>query len=190
MAFRPRIPLSFLLLSLSLAILFATFSTSAAADGEEDPELRQCLHQCRSQGHFDEAQRERCERACHKYYEKKHGGGNSEREKKLWECEQRCEGRERERCRWECRERYGEGENPYVFEEEHFSTSIETKEGSLRLVQRFDERSNLLEGIRDYRLSIVEANPHTFALPSHGDAEAVWYVLHGEHPEILKVLKK
>lgn len=196
MAFKAKLPLATLLL-LALSLL-------SQASAKDDPELQQCLHQCRQQRHFDKSQQERCERACRDYYEQKHGGGggggrieerSTDPERELRECRRQCDRREGEQqqewCREHCRERYEEekggrgrgrrGEdNPYVFgEEEHFSTSIETQQGKVRVLQRFDERSEFLEGIRKYRLSILEADPHTFALPSHGDAEVVLYVSQG-----------
>lgn len=152
-----KLPLATILIA--LLSLFSTILLSQAS-AKKDPELQQCLQQCRQQRHFDKSQQERCERACRESYEE--GGRDGS-----W-------GEEEEAGR-------GGHDNPYVFDqEEHFSTSIETQEGKVRVLQRFDERSEFLEGIRRYRLSILEADPHTFALPSHGDADVVLYVSQGK----------
>lgn len=132
--------------------------------------------------------------------EEEGGSKNKDPERELRECRRQCNRREGERekewCGEHCRQRYvvegrghdqeeeeerwgreGEGDNPYVFE--NFSTVIETQQGNVGILQRFDERSELLEGIRGYRLSILEADPYSFVLPSHGDAEVISFVSQG-----------
>lgn len=73
-------------------------------------------------------------------------------------------------------------ENPYVFEDKHFEGGGETEtvgEGRVRILQKFTERSELLRGIENYRVSIVEANPSSFVIPMHFDAEIVLFVAEG-----------
>lgn len=91
--------------------------------------------------------------------------------------------REREEGRYyeseeEREEEYGES-NPYVFDDEHFGERVETGEGRIRVLQRFTQRSELLRGIDNYRVSLVEANPSTFVSPSHFDAEIILFVAEG-----------
>lgn len=79
--------------------------------------------------------------------------------------------------------RYEEGEqgkNPYVLQEHHFRAKVESPHGRVRVLPKFTEWSNLLRGIENYRLSILEAEPQTFVIPNHWDAEAVVFVVQGK----------
>ncbi|KAJ8547543.1 hypothetical protein K7X08_011129 [Anisodus acutangulus] len=75
-------------------------------------------------------------------------------------------------------EKYGEN-NIYVFEDQHFITGIKTQHGRVRVLPKFTERSKLLKGIENYRFAILEANPQTFVVPNHWDADAVLFVAQG-----------
>ncbi|XP_048140828.1 vicilin Cor a 11.0101-like isoform X2 [Rhodamnia argentea] len=107
------------LLSLSLVL--------AVASAKQDPELKQCRHQCKVQQQFTEEQKRQCEQRCDDYYRQKQerereegreGGGQRSVEddrKKLKECQQQCErreqkGRSREQCQQRCVEAYGRKE--------------------------------------------------------------------------------
>ncbi|KAL5702233.1 hypothetical protein ACHQM5_027474 [Ranunculus cassubicifolius] len=72
-----------------------------------------------------------------------------------------------------------ENENPYLFRQERFQTKIKSQEGKIRVLERFNSRSILLKGIKNYRISIFEANPNTVMLPNHWDANSVCMVLNG-----------
>ncbi|XP_038898840.1 vicilin Jug r 6.0101-like [Benincasa hispida] len=144
-------------------LLFLLFLTAACL-ASKDPELKQCKHQCKVQRQFDEQQRRDCERSCDEYYKMK---------------------KERERGKGRNYEREEEGDdddeekNPYVFEDKHFEGKVETGEGRIRVLQKFTQRSELLRGIENFRVSIVEANPSTFVIPTHFDAEILLFVAQG-----------
>lgn len=69
--------------------------------------------------------------------------------------------------------------NPYVFEDHHFTTRLETEQGNIRVLQKFTDRSDLFRGIEKYRVAILEAEPQTFIIPNHWDADALIYVVNG-----------
>ncbi|XP_078436370.1 vicilin Cor a 11.0101-like [Wolffia australiana] len=146
---RPTLSLLFL-----LSFFLLAFSFNA-----EDPELKTCKHHCRQQRQFSESEKRECELRCEEYA----------RERR--EYNPRREGEERER--WE-----GE-RNPYFFDRESFQHRIRSEHGSVRVLERFTQRSELLRWIEKYRLGIMEANPNAFVLPHHLDADAVFYVIQG-----------
>jgi hypothetical protein len=149
MALKARLPLPLLLFSL-------LFVTAALALPKEDPELKKCKHKCKDERQFDEQQRRDCKRSCEeKVRERQQEGGNDSEES------------------------YGEEENPYVFQDEHFESRVKTEEGRVQVLENFAKRSKLLSGIENFRLAILEANPHTFISPAHFDAELVLFVAKG-----------
>lgn len=86
------------------------------------------------------------------------------------------------------RRQEGEGEenitevkydNPYVFRREDFVTTVKSDHGGFYVLPGFTNRSPLLRGVENYRLSIIEANPQTFISPSHWDADTILYVANG-----------
>ncbi|XP_062112535.1 vicilin Cor a 11.0101-like [Humulus lupulus] len=169
---------------LSLLILLLLFvvvpSSSVDVSVQKDPELKQCRHQCTHQTGFDEAQKSQCEQKCKEYIrdkreqERRERGGRDEKED-----ESHYNRKEREETR------SGEGErvterSPYVFEEEHFETSIKTEEGRVHILRKFTEKSKLLKGIENYRVGFLEANPSAFIAPVHLDADCVFFVATGK----------
>ncbi|XP_075492093.1 vicilin Cor a 11.0101-like [Primulina tabacum] len=123
--------------------------------------LRECVKGCETQRG---QQRERCQSSCQKEYEK-------ERE--------RYEGNERQEEEGE--EKQQHEENPYVFKDHHFVTGPQTQHGRVRILQKFTDRSKkLFRGIENYRLAIYEADPLTFVVPNHWDAEALVFVAKGK----------
>lgn len=128
---------------------------------KQDPELKQCKHQCEQQQQYDEREKRTCKRQCEDYYREKHGGGGGGGDVNIKEEEEEESG------------------DPYVFNEQHFRTMARSQEGRIGVLQRFSERSELLKGIDNYRLAILEANPHTFLLPNHKDAELIFFVMKG-----------
>lgn len=133
-------------------------------------------------------------------------------EEQFKECRSRCGRQERgqqrqlceHRCRWQLekqqRERGGGGDernlekeyeeeresrNPYLFEKQRFNTKFKTEEGHIKVLPRFSKKSDLLQGIDNYRLAVLEANPNTFVLPHHSDAESLFFVVGGELSRVL-----
>lgn len=68
-------------------------------------------------------------------------------------------------------------ENPYVFEEQDWSTVIKSEHGQVEVLHKFNH--TLLQGINNFRLSVLVANPRAFFLPAHWDADAVIFVSQG-----------
>ncbi|EXB22118.1 Sucrose-binding protein [Morus notabilis] len=159
---------------LSLVILSVLVLTASLASATQDPELKQCRHQCKHQRGFEEEQRQQCEQRCEEYIrEKKH----REREEEGYSRRSR-ESREEEEEKEESGERI-EQNNPYLFEAEHFDTSVRTEEGRVHILKKFTERSKLLKGIENYRVGFLEANPHAFVAPVHFDADVIFFVASG-----------
>ncbi|XP_073005615.1 vicilin Cor a 11.0101-like [Typha latifolia] len=163
--------------------------------GQRGEQRQQCKLQCEKRYQQEKQQRQERER------------GTEDREdpqERLQECKQRCYqqhqgSQKQQQCTRRCEERYsgererGTGsnpyqgeeeeewtqENPYVFDRQSFRHRVRTEHGHIRVLKRFDEKSNLLSGIANYRLAIFEADPHAFVLPNHGDADCVCYVVKG-----------
>ncbi|GMI98756.1 hypothetical protein HRI_003544900 [Hibiscus trionum] len=123
--------LSVVILILSVAALF-----SGLAFAKQDPELKQCSHQCRVQQQFDEEQKEKCVSKCEEYHrEKKERESVKEHEfdpdRKLRECQSRCmgqgQGEARQLCRFRCQQRL-EREHDGRWEEEGKKQTKEYKE--------------------------------------------------------------
>ncbi|KAL5078167.1 hypothetical protein RYX36_017151 [Vicia faba] len=68
-----------------------------------------------------------------------------------------------------------------------FQTLFENDNGHIRLLQKFDERSKILENLQNYRLLEYKSKPHTIFLPQLTDADFILVVLSGK--AILTVLK-
>ncbi|KNA10303.1 hypothetical protein SOVF_145560 [Spinacia oleracea] len=73
-----------------------------------------------------------------------------------------------------------EAVNPYYFNSKSFESRYSTREGHMKVLQRFSEKSNLLLGIDRFRIGIYEANPNTFMLPHHWDADSVLFFIKGK----------
>ncbi|KAK4478107.1 hypothetical protein RD792_017372 [Penstemon davidsonii] len=123
------------------------------------------------------------------------------------QCQSRCGiqefGEQRQLCQQKCQLQYGERKreqskehgggsdvinprkeqetrnNPYFFDSQRFDSKYKTEEGHIKVLERFSKRSELLRGIENYRLAVLEANPNTFVVPHHKDAESVFVVLGG-----------
>ncbi|KAF3436270.1 hypothetical protein FNV43_RR23362 [Rhamnella rubrinervis] len=70
-------------------------------------------------------------------------------------------------------------ENPYFYENEDFETLVKTEEGRIQVLPKFTDSSESLQGIENYRLGFLEANPHAFVMPAHLDADSVYLVVQG-----------
>ncbi|KAJ9543030.1 hypothetical protein OSB04_022737 [Centaurea solstitialis] len=73
-----------------------------------------------------------------------------------------------------------ESNNPYVFEDRHFTARLESQLGNVRVLQKFNGPIGDFPGIEEYRVGFLEAEPETFIIPNHWDAEAVLFVVNGE----------
>ncbi|KAL2323528.1 hypothetical protein Fmac_027907 [Flemingia macrophylla] len=152
---------------LYLAAITALAFCMGDTETEEDPELTTCKHQCQQQSQYTEHDKQTCIQRCDRYHYSK-----QKREKQIQE-----EGKEQE-SQQEGDEK--EDENPYVFDESSFDTKVETDGGRIRLLQKFTEKSKLLQGIENFRLAIVEAKAHTFMPPRHFDSEVVLFIMQGQ----------
>ncbi|XP_050235909.1 vicilin Pis v 3.0101-like [Mercurialis annua] len=133
-----------------------------------DPQkrLRECQQQCeRSQ---EGQQKSLCRHRCQQTYERERGR------------EEEQPGRRERGSEDEDEDNAEQDENPYVFEEKHFTKTVDSRHGKIHVLQRFDKRSKLLRGIENYRVGIIEANPQTFVSPSHWDADGVLFVANGQ----------
>ncbi|XP_010938562.1 vicilin Cor a 11.0101 [Elaeis guineensis] len=130
--------------------------------------VEECLSKCKESFfyHQDRQLLEKCEQICFDKYDGSHGEG--------------IEKKEGEQQR-------GEGQNRYCYGEENFEYWMKSELGHFKVLERFTERFKLLQGIGNFRLAILEANPRTFVLPSHMDAEELFYVMEGRG--VLNVLE-
>ncbi|KAI3469600.1 hypothetical protein Pfo_026263 [Paulownia fortunei] len=135
-----------------------------------DPEqqYKKCQSKCGRQEPGQ--QRQYCQQKCEWEYEKQKreqgrelGGGDETNPRKESEEEEKQESK-----------------NPYFFESQRFGSKYRTQEGHIKVLERFSKKSELLQGIENYRLAILEANPNTFVLPHHCDAESVFVVVGGK----------
>nr|CAA44873.1 vicilin-like storage protein [Picea glauca] len=70
-------------------------------------------------------------------------------------------------------------ENPYVFHSDSFRTRASSEAGEIRALPNFGEVSELLEGIRKFRVTCIEMKPNTVMLPHYIDATWILYVTRG-----------
>lgn len=154
---------------LCLVILLLSVMVASVAFAKQDPELKQCKHQCGQQQGFEDQQKLRCERECDDYIRQK-----KEREKQ--EQGRGEHGGPTEEIR---QEQQQQQENPYVFDDEHFETRVKTEEGRIRVLPKFTNRFEFLRGIENYRLGFIEAKPLAFVSPAHFDADSVYLVVQG-----------
>ncbi|XP_057519656.1 vicilin Cor a 11.0101-like [Amaranthus tricolor] len=169
--------INILLLIFSLLVLFASLSLGRFA---EDQELQQCQHQCKQQRQFDSKDRHECERACERYIKEKERREKEHDQERERRSRDEIVGRREEEEEEEEEQVGGESGAPYVFDEQHFETKFREQEGYVRVLKRFSKRSRLLEGIENYRVLIFAANPQTFVVPNHWDADVVLFVAQGE----------
>ncbi|KAM1874346.1 hypothetical protein ACFX13_008080 [Malus domestica] len=173
---------------LVVCLLLSAFFLSAFAVAVtlEDPELKQCKHQCKHQRGFEEWQKQQCERKCEDYIKQKR---EQEDQRRRWEGGGGGGGggeggsfyiREREEFEGRGQQQQQQGdENPYFFEDQHFETRVQTEEGRVQVLQKFNERSDLLRGIENFRVGFLVTEPHAFVAPTHLDADCVLFVCQG-----------
>jgi hypothetical protein len=77
-------------------------------------------------------------------------------------------------------EQHEDRRRPYVFDRRSFGRTARSEHGSIRALPPFhDASSELLRGVRDYRVAVLEANPRSFVVPAHTDADTIGYVVQG-----------
>ncbi|KAI3947011.1 hypothetical protein MKW98_003574 [Papaver atlanticum] len=154
---------SYTLILFSLISIFLLSATLSLC--HHDHNLRQCRERCEQKQKY---QQQRCLRDCQEKY-----GGTG------WEStEEETERSDEHNSRWE--EQQQQQNNPYFFDKESFNEWFRTQDGYFSVSQKFSEKSKLLRGFDNYRLSFFEANPRTFVVPSHIDAEYIFYVVKGK----------
>ncbi|ONK74342.1 uncharacterized protein A4U43_C03F5250 [Asparagus officinalis] len=136
----------------------------------QDPErrLQECQQECSERHQGRRHEQVQCQRQCQQRYE--------EEQRQRRERDDANPRREEEEEGEETRA----GQNPYVFQSESFRHRVRTEHGNIRVLQNFAQKSKLLVGIANYRIVMLEANPNTFVVPTHLDAEVVIYVVRGE----------
>lgn len=140
---------------------------------DPEQEYKRCRERCQ-EGEQGRREEQLCESECE---ERRQQQQQQEREREEFEQHKVYK---REGFRGEEEEEEEESGNPYVFEEEHFTTKFKTQEGRVRVLQKFNKRSKLFKGIENFRVMIFEANPQTFIIPNHWDADAVFFVAQGK----------
>ncbi|XP_065019020.1 vicilin Cor a 11.0101-like [Musa acuminata AAA Group] len=107
-----------------------------------------------------------------------------EKKRCVMECRGIPEQQQRKLCVHRCLDHSGEQEsgrehNPYYFGRRSYQQWSRTEHGRLEVLERFARRSDHLLGVDNYRLAVLEAEPQTFIMPCHWDAEQVVYVMQG-----------
>ena len=127
-------------------------------------EFQQCLQRCKEEG--DQRVPLECLQRCVEQQQQQQGRGMGQEENPHRE----SRGSE---------EMQSQRNNPYYFHSQSLQSHFKSEHGHIRSLERFTERSDLLRGIENYRLLFLEANPNTFVLPHHIDAESVVVVVNG-----------
>nr|ACB05815.1 conglutin beta [Lupinus angustifolius] len=69
--------------------------------------------------------------------------------------------------------------NPYHFSSNRFQTYYRNRNGQIRVLERFNQRTNRLENLQNYRIIEFQSKPNTLILPKHSDADFILVVLNG-----------
>ncbi|KAI4304048.1 hypothetical protein MLD38_039612 [Melastoma candidum] len=170
-------------------------SAGAHQRGYKEEKLDMCLGRCKEILSARERRRD--------WEREREVDGNGGDDQCTRKCERYGKGQERQLCRFRCSRRGGPGGkpaflnnhlltnyyggrgrgegrmNPYYFPADRFRTLYGSREGEVRVLERFDEGSELLKGLKNVRLAVLEADPGTFVLPHHTDADCVFVVLNG-----------
>ncbi|XP_024029190.1 vicilin [Morus notabilis] len=146
---------------------------------QEGEKFRRCQQRCQEQQHVQERRRE-CQQECERKYREEERRERRRRDddddEEMYNPEREREGEERER---EISPR-SEGENPYHFRSHRLQSRYRTEEGHLKVLEMLSRRSELLKGLKNYRIVVLEANPNTFVVPHHCDADSVLVVTRGK----------
>ncbi|XAR61182.1 hypothetical protein NMG60_11034815, partial [Bertholletia excelsa] len=111
--------------------------------------------------------RERCQEEFRREQEERGQGGHGN---------QRDPERQLQHCRQKCRSESAGTEQAIRFRGPSFHYQFKTQHGRVWILQRFTERSSFLHGVENYRMAILEADPQTLIVPTHFDAEAIFFV--------------
>ncbi|CAN4091293.1 unnamed protein product [Withania somnifera] len=132
--------------------------------------------------------------------------GRRDPEERLRECQQRCQRREQGQQQWQCQQRCQqeyqrekeqhrgqeigeetnlerereEENNPYLFKSQRFMSGYRSRHGDFRFLEKFTQRSELLQGIEKFRVGVLEFEPQSFMMPHHCDGEAIFFVVRGQ----------
>ncbi|KAD4584463.1 hypothetical protein E3N88_22064 [Mikania micrantha] len=130
----------------------------------EEQDVRKMVEQCHQscQGSQGEQQRPQCFQTCMQ---------------KRFRDYERSRGHDTRTRRTDKRQ---QSNNPYVFKDQHFTARLETEHGNLRVLQKFTDRSDLFQGIEKYRFAYLVAEPQTFVIPNHWDADTLVFVANGK----------
>ncbi|KAE8663503.1 Vicilin GC72-A [Hibiscus syriacus] len=161
----------------------------------EDPRMRfeECRERCHQEG---QRQQPQCQQQCRREFQE------------LQECQQSCKQEEqrperKQQCLRQCREKLDEkplrnggnyrreeeeeweeerqSHNPYYFPRRKYAHArYQEDNGIFWVLQKFSQKHKLLKGIDEYRFALIEANPNTFVLPHHCDAEKIYFVTRGK----------
>ncbi|PIA50993.1 hypothetical protein AQUCO_01100067v1 [Aquilegia coerulea] len=148
------------------------------AQGQQQQQ-QQCQQRCEERRQEQERQQQEYQQCRQRCQQQEQGQGKQQQQQR---CQQRCEDeRQRQEQRDNAQEKPQEEErnNPYFLDEQSFKERIKTEHGYTRVSRRFSKISNLLRGIENYRLGLFEANPSTFLIPHHLDADAIFVVVQG-----------
>ncbi|XP_054792667.1 vicilin-like [Prosopis cineraria] len=80
----------------------------------------------------------------------------------------------------ELERRGSQNQNPYHFRSGSFQTRFQNQHGSIRILPRFDKKSNHLRGLRNYRYVEYALRPNSLFIPHHRDAEALLIAVEGK----------
>ncbi|KAI3441983.1 uncharacterized protein J3R85_001559 [Psidium guajava] len=138
----------------------------ATATEHLQQQFRHCQQRCEQQ-HGRELHQGQCRQVCERQSQEQRRGKRRSTNPREQEEEE-----EEEMGEWE--------DNPYYFHSRTLRSRFRSEEGHIRVLERFDRRSDILRGLKNYRLEIFEANPNTFVLPHHIDADCILLVLKGE----------
>jgi hypothetical protein len=94
-----------------------------------------------------------------------------------WEHQHGKQGRGREGEQ----EQEQDSRRPYVFGPRSFQRIVRSDQGSVEALRPFNEESRLLRGIKNYRVTIIKANPRSFIVPGYPDADGISYVVQGTY---------
>ncbi|KAI9395294.1 hypothetical protein POPTR_005G212266v4 [Populus trichocarpa] len=167
--------------------------------GYDEREVEKCLRDCTEEHFRRKEERERETRGTEEEDDDEWRSFMVDPAKKkpgqcLEECQRQEGGKQKSLCRLRCQEKYErepgreeegnmeekeEAGNPYVFEDRHLKSEVETEHGRVRVLQKFTKKSKLLRGLENIRVAIIEANPQTFIAPTHLDAGFVLFVAKG-----------
>ncbi|XP_037491418.1 vicilin Car i 2.0101 [Jatropha curcas] len=166
--------------------------------------IERCQEQCRRE-ESDDRMLQRCQKRCEEEVIKEREGESEDPRVQYERCQELCDRqpeRQKSQCRGRCERQFEEKQkereergsdrgtksremekqrdNPYYFHAQRLQSRHKTQEGHISVLEKFSDRSELLRGIENYRLSTLEANPNTFVVPHHCDAESIIVVLRGK----------